>query len=180
MENINALRQEKIDLRGEAQAILNRVERQGRRITAVERQTLGSIESRMSQVNIDIAAREGEIAADINPTAKLAAHHGGNNTGAKVYAKLSDQLLANGFKPTQKSDSLAPFASFHEQLRAVFNAGSNGMNVDPRLAEIQAALGGNEAVPAEGGFLVVPEYAQGLIQRTYDVALISESASRCR
>ena len=78
-------------------------------------------------------------------------------------------------KPTQKSDSLAPFTSLKDQLRAVYNAErSRGSNIDPRLAEIQAALGGNESVPAEGGFLVVPEFATTLIKRTYDVSLISK------
>ena len=60
-------------------------------------------------------------------------------------------------------------------MRAVYNVErSRGANIDPRLIEIQAALGGNESVPAEGGFLVVPEFAQGLIKRTYDVSVISQ------
>ena len=39
----------------------------------------------------------------------------------KVYAKLSDQLAANGLNPTQKSDSLGPFESMADQFRSVMN-----------------------------------------------------------
>jgi HK97 family phage major capsid protein len=45
---------------------------------------------------------------------------------------------------------------------------------DPRL---QAALGSSESVPAEGGFAVPTQYADGLLQRSYDVG---EVAKRCR
>jgi HK97 family phage major capsid protein len=174
-ENINALRQKKIDATGRANAILVAATKG---LNDEQRTQLAAIKNELAQIEADIQLTEAFLQAELTPGATLAAHEPTtDNKNKKVYAKLSDQLLANGFKPTQKSDSLAPFASLAEQLRAVFNAGrSNGMQVDPRLAEIQAALGGNESVPAEGGFLVVPEYAQGLVQRTYDVALI---ASKC-
>jgi HK97 family phage major capsid protein len=68
-----------------------------------------------------------------------------------------------------------PWASLTEQLSAIRNhARSRGANTDPRLSA--AALGGNETVDSEGGFLVAPEFAPGIWQRTYAA---SELASRC-
>jgi HK97 family phage major capsid protein len=46
--------------------------------------------------------------------------------------------------------------------------------MDPRLF---ASLGANETIPSEGGFLIAPEFADGILQKTYEVG---EIASRCR
>ena len=177
MQNIFALRQRKSELAAQASNLLADSKR------GIPRQSLANIKAELAAVEDEIIQTEEQLARECGQRAPLAAwmgqsHERGNNMSRKtVYAKLSDQIVANGMKPTQKSDSLAPFASFAEQLRAVFSSEcSRGVNVDPRLVEIQAALGGNESVPAEGGFLVIPEFAQGLIRRTYDVALIS---SKC-
>jgi len=68
-----------------------------------------------------------------------------------------------------------PWQSMAEQLMAVRTfAKSKGTRVDPRLHA--AALGGNESVDSEGGFLVAPEFAPGVWQRTYEA---SQLASRC-
>jgi HK97 family phage major capsid protein len=68
-----------------------------------------------------------------------------------------------------------PWQSLTEQLTAVRNhARSKGSNTDPRLHA--AALGGNESVDSEGGFLVAPEFAPGIWQRSYEA---SQLASRC-
>jgi len=67
-----------------------------------------------------------------------------------------------------------PWASLGEQLTAVAaHYRTQGRMTDPRLL---AALGANESVPAEGGFLVAPEFSADIIQRTYDVGAL---ASRC-
>jgi HK97 family phage major capsid protein len=56
-------------------------------------------------------------------------------------------------------------------VRATFNRG-----MDERLVK-NAALGGNESVPSEGGFLVDPEHTPEIIKRTYETAAV---ASRCQ
>jgi HK97 family phage major capsid protein len=179
--NIFALRQRQIELKAEADGIFSAA-RNG--FSARQRTRLAALKTELEEVQADIQQRDYEIASDLNPSAPLAAHHGkGNdmhsNNSSKIYNKLSDQLLASGMKPTQKSDSLAPFNSLGDQLRSVANAErSRGANLDPRLVEIQAALGGNESVPAEGGFVVIPEFAAGLLKRTYDVSLISQKCLR--
>ncbi len=174
MHNINALRQQKVDLKAKAAAIFADAKAG---FTDEQRGQLGGLKSQLEQVEKDIQLTEAFLREETSPSAPLAAFQsfevGPGKT--KVYQKLSEQMFASGMKPTQKSDSLGPFTSLADQLRAVFNSyRSNGASTDPRLLEIQAALGGNESVPAEGGFLVIPEFAQGLIKRTYDVSLISK------
>jgi HK97 family phage major capsid protein len=72
------------------------------------------------------------------------------------------------------------FNSLGEQLQSIVKAGSHGMDrvIDPRLDEIQrrAALGGSEKVPADGGFLIAPEFVPMLIERMYNVGQV---LSRC-
>lgn len=70
------------------------------------------------------------------------------------------------------------FKSLGEQLCAVARyEQSRGASQDPRLIAVgseehrklqAAATGMNEAVPAEGGFLVQTDFAEGLLQKTYD------------
>lgn len=63
------------------------------------------------------------------------------------------------------------FKSLGEQLTAVaVTAKTNGMTRDPRLRA--AALGVNEAVPSEGGFLVEQDFAKDLLMRTYETGRI--------
>lgn len=68
-----------------------------------------------------------------------------------------------------------PWKSMAEQMQAVHqHAVSKGRRTDPRL--YAAALGANESVDSEGGFLVAPEFAPGIWQRAYAA---SDLASRC-
>src|SRR5579863_9995982 len=175
MKNIHALRQRKIDLKNKALAVCAAAPSG---FSDEQRAQLKEYGTELEQVEADIQLCEAFMHEETSTGAVLAHPTAPIDiAGKKVYAKLSDQLVASGMKPTQSCESLAPFGSLSEQMRAVYIAESSRMTkVDPRLTEIQkiqAALGGNESVPAEGGFLVIPEFAQGLIKRTYDVALIS-------
>ena len=68
-----------------------------------------------------------------------------------------------------------PWANLGEQLQAVREVSvTQGRRVDPRLL---AALGSNESVDAEGGFLVAPEYSDVILQRTYEEGAVT---SRCQ
>ena len=172
-ENINALRQKKIDLTNKANAIFAAAKAG---LTAEQRVQLEGFKTELQQIEADIQLTEAFLQSETTPGAPLAAHEPKTTAdGKKIYAKLSDQLFANGLKPTQKSDSMKPYSGLAEQLHDVYMFDkTQGRVADPRLIEIQAALGGNESVPAEGGFLVIPEFATGLIKRTYDVALIAK------
>lgn len=59
-----------------------------------------------------------------------------------------------------------PFKSGGEFLQAVYRAGM-GMGTDKRLFPLKAASGANEAIPSEGGFLVMPDIASGIEQNMW-------------
>jgi HK97 family phage major capsid protein len=67
------------------------------------------------------------------------------------------------------------FSSLGQQLVAVIEACRQGGAVDPRL--FNAAAGLNESVPADGGFLVQPDFAQELLQEAIKTGIL---APRCR
>ena len=66
------------------------------------------------------------------------------------------------------------FSSFGEQLLAVRAASLPNGSVDKRLLPTsRAATGSNEAVGADGGFLVQKDFAAGLMQRAVDAGQLS-------
>src|SRR5579872_1354018 len=70
------------------------------------------------------------------------------------------------------------FSSFGEQLAAVRQAAvlqDSGRGIDKRLQR-RAAAGGSEAVPADGGFLIAPEFSRALVHRVY---LVGQILKRC-
>ena len=65
-------------------------------------------------------------------------------------------VTVGAMRETQK-----PWAHFGEQLQAVMKAGTPGVrDLDPRL--FAAASGMSQGVPAEGGFLVAPEFSTSI------------------
>lgn len=64
--------------------------------------------------------------------------------------------------------------SFGEFLQAVVRAGAPGGHIDPRLVPTaeERATGLSEGVPSEGGFLVKTDFVEGLLQRTYQLAVL--------
>lgn len=89
---------------------------------------------------------------------------------AAAWQKAADQAA----KPGQDEKR---FASFGEQLLAVARAEQRGAAIDPRLVEVRAASGLNEAVPSDGGFLVQTDFATEILKKTYSTGIL---ASRCR
>ena len=60
-----------------------------------------------------------------------------------------------------------PFNTFGEYLREVRTAEVSPADVTPRLRALRAGTGLQEGVGSEGGFLIPPQYAQGLITRAF-------------
>ena len=69
-------------------------------------------------------------------------------------------------KEQEKRDN---FASNGEFFQAVMRAGTPGGPVDPRLST-RAAYGLSESVPSDGGFLVEPEMAGGILKNVWDTS----------
>ena len=91
--------------------------------------------------------------------------------------RLDPQAGLSAPRITAGPDS-SQFANFAEQLRAIVNASSPGGQVDRRLGGIQASVtGSGTTIPSDGGFLIQPNLAAGIMQRTYETSAI---LSRCQ
>ena len=65
-----------------------------------------------------------------------------------------------------------------EFLKAVYDAAKPGGTIDPRLTYKDSASGMNEAVPSDGGFLVGQDFAQDLLQRTYETGILAPKCTK--
>jgi HK97 family phage major capsid protein len=147
---LKKLRQQLADARAKAQGINKLAETENRDLTAEEQKEFDATIAECNKLQGQIKSQEALL--DIERNAPAAAIQVGVDHA------------------TEK-----PWASLTEQMTAIRNhAKSRGTQTDPRLHA--AALGGNESVDSEGGFLVAPEFAPGVWQRTYQA---SDLASRC-
>lgn len=148
--NLKQLRQALADTKAKASAI--NVAAEGRMLTAEERTEFDALTAQCETINGDI--RRAEQLLEMERTVPAAA--------AATIEVVADRA-------TQR-----PWESLATQLQAIRqHAVTRGTVTDPRL---HAALGGNETVDSEGGFLIAPEFAPGLWQRTYEA---SDIISRC-
>jgi len=98
---------------------------------------------------------------------------------------FKEQLIAAGVlredgtpqPPPADTQATKPlFASFGDQLQAIRQAAvtarTGGGMVDPRLAQIMAATGMSEGVPADGGFLLQDTYVDSIFQRVNDTGIL--------
>ena len=85
-------------------------------------------------------------------------------------AKYWDLPAAYHEVPKGKALSPAQSAAFAEMLAAVVRA-AHHRGIDDRL--IEASLGSNETVEADGGFLVEKDIADGMLRRTFEVSRLS-------
>lgn len=87
-------------------------------------------------------------------------------------AKLNTPVNQPVYAQPKKPDAENRFASFGEQMQAVYQAGKpeNAGRVDQRL--FNAATGLNESVPSDGGFLVMQEFSQQILERAYSTGEI--------
>lgn len=144
LTNIKMLRQKDSDLLAEGRKILS--DSKDRGLTAEERTRLDAITTDRKALGEDITRVEAFLADE-----RLLAAGG---AGARVHNNAEDK----------------PWANLGEQLQAIRKHFMGG-GTDPRI--MAAALGGNEGTPAEGGILIDPQFAPGLLERTYDVAVLA-------
>ncbi len=150
---LKKLRQQLADARAKANAINKLAESENRIPTDAEQTEFEAQIALCTKLQGQIASQEALLEFERNVP---------SNDGTRIKVGVDHA--------TEK-----PWGTLTEQLQAVrTHATSRGTTRDPRL--FAAALGGNDAVDAEGGFLVAPEFAPGVWQRTYDA---SDLASRC-
>jgi HK97 family phage major capsid protein len=148
---LKRLRQLLADTRAKAEAINKLAETENRALTDAEQKEFDGHIAECEKIKGQITSQEALAAIERSAPAVA-------------------QIEVGADRATQR-----PWQSLAEQLMAVRNhARSKGTVTDPRLQA--AALGGNESVDSEGGFLVAPEFAPGVWQRAYEA---SDLAGRC-
>lgn len=126
--------------------------------------TLPNLESQVKGVPMD------EI--EVKTIAEQAAQE-----AVKAYVASLPTTNAGGVQVV-KDEADQPFASLGEQLKAVMQFyTSNGMQSDRRLTGLKA-LGANEGVPSEGGFLVQTDFVAGLLKPMHDAGPFSSRVRR--
>lgn len=146
---LKRLRQQLAEARAKAEAINELANKENRSLTASEQTEFDGLIASCNDLKKQVISQEALLEIERNAPAVIEA--GTNHAEEKPWASLSEQLRA---------------------IRA--HATSKGTRTDVRLRA--AALGGNETVDSEGGFLVAPEFAPGVWQRAYAE---SDLASRC-
>ena len=149
---------------------------------------LAAEESETRQADFDAAAADVEaLDKEIANAERLQKLRGEKARGTPELEGL-DSVPAQGFMakyrnlpaayhevPSGKALSLAQRAAFGDMLSAVMRA-AHHRGVDERL--IEASLGSNEFVEADGGFLVEKDIADGLLRRTFEVSRIGTRVRR--
>ena len=141
-----ALLKQKVDAQS---AIIQAAIAAGRGLTAEEQAQFDALELEIKSLENSIAAAQALEARE------------------KALATPVNQPV---FAQPKKDEKV--FASFGEQLMAVYRAGSPGGAIDPRLSIVNAATGLSESVPSDGGFLVQQEFAQAIFERAYNIGEI--------
>ncbi len=81
-------------------------------------------------------------------------------------------------KPNPKGpENEKRFASFGEQMMAVYRAAAPDGRMDARLTT-RAASGLNESSPSDGGFLVQQDFVTDLLKRTYDTGILASKVAK--
>ncbi|MDP9192291.1 MAG: phage major capsid protein [Acidobacteriota bacterium] len=149
------LTQQIADVKSEATSIITAAETGNREFTENERTQLTELKTKRESLEADLAlamdARDHEIAT------------------TRVVVDANRQEAEK--EETKKEGMPTPFASLGEQMRAIAASQisiESGGRADGRLLEINAALGANEAVPSEGGFLVQTDFQPGILQRIWE------------
>lgn len=144
------------------------------------------------QADFDVASAEVEtIDRDIANAERFAKLKGSKalpgpdmTGGDDIFAGFSEErrklLTAHANVPIQVREQMLgfrerPFASLGEQLQAVHRA-AVVHDRDPRL--VAAALGANETIPADGGFLVQVDTSTELLRRVFDKAMLASKVRK--
>jgi HK97 family phage major capsid protein len=152
--NIKQLRQKKTDTLAKANAIFEAAQNANREPTEAERTEFDAAMASVKTTNGDIQRAEAILDEERNAPSSSAIQVGAPEAAKKPWSSLGEQLKA---------------------IKDAAFAQATGGSIDPRL--MAGPLGSNESVDAEGGFLVRPEFADGILQRTYEEGQVT---GRCQ
>jgi HK97 family phage major capsid protein len=150
---LKALRQKKADAVAKANAIFEAASAAGRDLSDAERTEYDAIMGEKGTVAV--------MNADIKRLEQLQDEQRNNPS----------PVITVGQTQAEKK----PWRGFGEQMVALARStmaiqGGRGHLADPRIL---AALGSSESVPADGGFLVEPEYEKTLLQKIYNTGQVA-------
>lgn len=144
----------KNDLRLKALAVIDQAQKEGRFLTDEEDKNVKQFEEEMRKWDETIKRAEA-IGVDDEP---------------------APDTDIPPVKPTPQNDEKR-FASFGEQMMAVYRSASPDGRIDPRLTT-RAASGMNESVPSDGGFLVQQDFVTELLKRTYETGILASKVRK--
>ncbi len=139
--NLKKLQQDRADAFNANKALHDLAGRENRALTTEEAANYNANKSKIENLDASIAIAKEQLEAERNAPA-INASAGASELEKKGFASLGEQLLA-----------VAEYTK------------SKGHKRDPRL--FATATGQNETIDAEGGFLVQPDFAPGLITRVF-------------
>ncbi len=105
-----------------------------------------------------------------------------DETIERMRALEGDEEEERDHSPIPKPNPKGPenekrFASFGEQMMAVYRAAAPDGRIDSRLTT-RAASGLNESTPSDGGFLVQQDFVTDLLKRTYDTGILASKVAK--
>lgn len=160
MNRILQLQQEKTALIESAQSIVKLAETEKRGLTAEERTAIAG----------KLASAEA-----LDESAKLE-----QRVAAFGSVQVRENILDKPWGPEARTNETKSQKNFRiaagmgEQLQAIKNAALRPQSTDPRLLELneRGAAGSSEAVPADGGFLVHPDFSDEIMGIAHDTGLV--------
>ncbi|MCR4436634.1 MAG: phage major capsid protein [Clostridiales bacterium] len=158
MNKIKEMEACKKDARLKALAILEKAQAEGRFLTEEEEKQVRQLEEEMKRWDDTI-------------------------TRTKALMEEEEQSEERDMEPAKPNPRKTPaegeqrFATFGEQMLAVYRAAAPDGRIDPRLTT-RAASGLSESVPSDGGFLVQQDFVTELLKRTYETGILASRVSR--
>ena len=99
----------------------------------------------------------------------------------KAYVEKTEGVTGSGVKVT-KDEADQPWGKGMEANKAFFlavkNAALNPSQPDPRLLAMKAPAGLSEGVSSDGGFLLLPQMAAGIMERMYTLGQVLSRVSK--
>lgn len=151
-KRLKALQDRKAALVKDMRSMLDAADAEGRDLTDEETEAYGRNETELAGVSSELEREERlqEIERSLQP--------------------VPDRNEETDEQRADRTGTQEPqgFGSLGEMLVAVYQAGTPGGRVDPRLTVGAAATGLSEGVPSDGGFLVQKDQASELLRRVYE------------
>jgi len=159
VDRITSLRAERDGIVAKGVALIALAENESRRMTEDELAQGAALRAEVATIDQEISL------AEFNATETRRTEQ----ASATATAQATTAVLP--VKADTEKGMPTPFKSLGEQMRAIAASQisiESGGRADPRLLEINAALGANEAVPSEGGFLVQTDFQPGILNRIWE------------